>query len=68
MDHLLENLSTCLILCPFGVFAINKLVDIDIFVDKFVYMFKIFILMSFSFLDFLLFLNVLLYYVRSFFI
>jgi hypothetical protein len=39
--------------------------DIDFFVDKFIYMFKICIFMSFSFLEYLLFINVL-YYVRSF--
>jgi hypothetical protein len=43
-----------------------KIVDIVFFVDKFIYMFKIFVLMPFSFLEFLLFLNMLLYYVRSF--
>jgi hypothetical protein len=43
----MENLSTCPILCPFGVFTLTKIVDIGFLVDKFIYMFKIFILMSF---------------------
>jgi hypothetical protein len=52
----------------FWSISLIKIVDIDFFVDKFIYMFKIFILISFSFFEFLLFLNVLLYYVRSFLI
>jgi hypothetical protein len=49
MAHLLENLSTCLILCPFGVFTLIKIVDVDLFVNTFIYMFKMFILMSIFF-------------------
>jgi hypothetical protein len=42
MDYLLKNLSTCLILCPFGVFTLIKIVDIDFFVDKFIYIYNIY--------------------------
>jgi hypothetical protein len=68
MDYLLENLSTCENVCPFRVFTLIKTDVIDFFVDKCTYMFKIHILLSFFFLEFLLFLNVLLYYVKSVFI
>jgi hypothetical protein len=54
------------VLCPFGALGLIKNCWHRHFVDKFIYTFKIFILMSFSFLDYLILLNVLLYCVRSF--